>query len=268
MGFSLKHITKGLGHGVTGVFGGGGFNEIGRFGEAQGLINGKYGANFWDLLDLTGSKAREYNSAEAAAQRNWEEQMSNTAHQREVADLKAAGLNPILSAGASGASTPSGASATGPDKGSLGDLAAIVGTIVNMKNANTAKQQADTQQELAENTKKQTDATIKKILNDIKTTNINTAAGIQETYARTNKLIAETVARIQQTQGNTELGLTDNDTGVTRQSARIVHNIQKNGEQNIKQLWKNTPQYQMYKYHKKGIQKAYNWYKNQVKQRG
>lgn len=67
-------------------------------------------------------KARLFNAAEAQKQRDYETMMSNSAYQRSVSDMEAAGINPIMAASAGGAGSPAGAAAQGEAAHSSGSV--------------------------------------------------------------------------------------------------------------------------------------------------
>lgn len=76
-----------------------GYNTLGAI--QQGIYN-----------HIEQNAAMQYNSAEALANRQFQEHMSSTAYQRAVEDMRKAGLNPILAYAQGGASTPGGSGAT------------------------------------------------------------------------------------------------------------------------------------------------------------
>jgi len=81
------------------------------FGGAGGAVGGALPSLIGGGMGMIGqTQANIANARQASAQMAFQREMSDTAHQREVKDLIAAGLNPILSANG-GASTPGGASA-------------------------------------------------------------------------------------------------------------------------------------------------------------
>lgn len=82
LGGALGSIVPGIGTAVGAALG--------------GTIGGGMGAN-------------SANMAVAQSQEDFQAGMSDTSYQRGVADMEAAGINPILAAGSGGASTPSGA---------------------------------------------------------------------------------------------------------------------------------------------------------------
>lgn len=100
------------------------------------------------LADLAAtSQANKAMKKENREARAYTTAMSNTAYQRAIADMKAAGLNPMLAYSQGGASTPQGEAAP-INKMEIGSAMQRASQMANV-NANTALQQAQTKTEIA-----------------------------------------------------------------------------------------------------------------------
>lgn len=131
-----------------------------NYNTAQAINTAPQGNILTDIADALGigtqRRAQEFNSAEAEAQRRWEEQMtdkayewqenmSNTAYQRAVNDMTQAGLNPALMYGSgSPASTPTGTVPSGATANSAGGNAgAMVQGLTALINAHNTSRMLD-----------------------------------------------------------------------------------------------------------------------------
>lgn len=123
--------------------------------SSSALSGALSGQDYIDLSTKISSQNNAFNAAQAEKQMAFQREMSNTAHTREIQDLKNAGINPVLTAsGGNGAAVTSGAAASADTSanGSIASyLANLNSALVSMENTrvNAQMQQAIAEKQIA-----------------------------------------------------------------------------------------------------------------------
>lgn len=124
IGKILKKVVGGVSNVASSILGGSGpLSSIaslatgGPFSAITSLLGGgSPGEMFSSALGfLGGERANSLSQSSAREQMAFQREMSNTAYQRATADMRAAGINPMLAYQQGGASSPAGASTTFKD---------------------------------------------------------------------------------------------------------------------------------------------------------
>lgn len=131
---------------------------------------------------MGGKKQNQAQLASAREQMAFQERMSNTAHQREIKDLRAAGLNPILSAKLGGASSPAGAQASMIDPMGKGLTAAFTARRLHedLKNLQAQRKNTEADTQLKGSQTDLTNEQIDKVNQDTKLSFQNTMLAISQ----------------------------------------------------------------------------------------
>ena len=129
-----------------------------------GAIGGALdGSQEKDYQESRQGDANAYNSAQAQLNRDFQERMSNTSYQRGMADMKSAGLNPMLAFSQGGASVPGGAMASYPTSAGPSHLSAAA----SMRSADAAVQSSGAAVSQANTAASVGDSTVMKIKQEI-----------------------------------------------------------------------------------------------------